>query len=142
MSNIKPFNAEDALKSVRERIKDSFVSLIPDEQWEQMVKKEIDEFFKERQVTSSYTKQKSDFSSTVNSVLKEKATEKAKEVLEKILEDTTYTQQGKFQILTLENKIIKEFLKENKAEFFHIAVSSICHTVIQEAFYKLKNSTF
>lgn len=33
------------MQGVKERIKATFVSLIPDDQWEAMVKKEIDDFF-------------------------------------------------------------------------------------------------
>lgn len=34
---IKKFNPEDSLNSVKDRIKDVFVSLIPDEQWNAMI---------------------------------------------------------------------------------------------------------
>jgi hypothetical protein len=45
--DIKSFDPNDALKAVKERIKDSFVSLIPDDQWEDMIKKEITGYFAE-----------------------------------------------------------------------------------------------
>ena len=38
------------MKAIRDKIKDSFASLITDEQWNEMIKKEIDEYFKEREM--------------------------------------------------------------------------------------------
>jgi len=39
------FDPSKLMDGVRDRIKATFVSLIPDDQWEVMVKKEIDAFF-------------------------------------------------------------------------------------------------
>lgn len=42
---IEKFDPSKLMQGVKDRIKATFVSLIPDEQWDQMVKKEIDAFF-------------------------------------------------------------------------------------------------
>lgn len=38
---IKKFDANEAMQNVKSKIKDTFVSLIPDEQWNEMVKRAI-----------------------------------------------------------------------------------------------------
>lgn len=42
---IKKFNAEDAMNNIRERIKISFLELLPDEEIDRLVQQEIDNFF-------------------------------------------------------------------------------------------------
>lgn len=34
-------NTEELIKPIKEKIKDTFASLIPEEQWEEMIKKEF-----------------------------------------------------------------------------------------------------
>ena len=51
---IEKFDPAKLMDGVRDRIKATFVSLIPDDQWERLVKKEIDDFFMERVNQSSY----------------------------------------------------------------------------------------
>jgi len=45
MENIEKFDPSQLMQGVKDRIKATFVSLIPDEQWEGMVQTEIDSFF-------------------------------------------------------------------------------------------------
>lgn len=44
-TQIEKFDPSTLMNGVRDRIKATFVSLIPDEQWEQLVRKEADSFF-------------------------------------------------------------------------------------------------
>lgn len=44
-TQIEPYNPQAIMQGVKDRIKATFVNLIPDEQWEEMVKKEVDDFF-------------------------------------------------------------------------------------------------
>ena len=46
MSNeVEKFDPSKLMQGVKDRIKSTFVSLIPDAEWEGLVKKEIDNFF-------------------------------------------------------------------------------------------------
>jgi len=46
MSNeVQKFDPSTLMQGVKDRIKATFVSLVPDDQWDQMVQKEIDAFF-------------------------------------------------------------------------------------------------
>lgn len=51
MSEIEKFKPENIMQTVKDRIKATFVSLIPDEKWNEMVKNEIDDFFKEKEIS-------------------------------------------------------------------------------------------
>lgn len=77
---IQAFDPSALMKGVRDRIKSTFVSLIPDEQWEQMVKKEVDDFLKE---TTSYSSNRanSEFRNICNQELTEYTKLKLKEIL-------------------------------------------------------------
>ncbi len=47
-TQVQKFDPSALMQGVRDRIKATFVSLIPDAQWEQLTQKEIDDFFKPR----------------------------------------------------------------------------------------------
>jgi hypothetical protein len=53
MENLEKFNPQNLMDSVREKIKMSFVGLIPDEEWDKLVKREIDAFFEPQTVKYS-----------------------------------------------------------------------------------------
>jgi hypothetical protein len=81
MTEIKQFDASQAMQSVKERIKDAFVSLIPDEQWQEMVQKEVESYF--RKESEGYrTEQTSRFSKDVHSVLSEETKARVKEYIQ------------------------------------------------------------
>lgn len=75
MSEIQKFDPSQLMQGVRDRIKATFVSLIPDEQWEQMIKKEADGFFakKENYSNRDYI---SDFQQECRKVMNDVAKEK------------------------------------------------------------------
>lgn len=68
--NIEKFDPSTLMQGVKDRIKATFVSLIPDEQWGQMVKAEIDSFFKQKETGFSNNRQyASDFQMLVRSMV-------------------------------------------------------------------------
>lgn len=66
---VKKFDANDAMLSVKERIKDAFVSLIPDEQWNEMVQKEIHKYFELKEQRYDNRSHVSDFTIAVHAEL-------------------------------------------------------------------------
>ena len=60
---IEAFDPKKLAEGVRERIRATFVSLIPEEHWDQMIQKESDEYFrkKERSRGYGYDQKVSDF---------------------------------------------------------------------------------
>lgn len=79
-TEIQKFDPSSLMQGVKDRIKSTFVSLIPEDHWEQLCKKEVDEFFNPRgiQDTRIY---KSDFQVLCRTLMSEIATEKVKEAL-------------------------------------------------------------
>ncbi len=64
---IEKFDPSTLMQGVKDRIKATFVSLIPDTKWEEMVEKEVDAFFNEKQEITLAEKKKyenGDFRST------------------------------------------------------------------------------
>lgn len=79
---IEKFDPATLMQGVKDRIKATFVSLIPDAQWDQMVKREIDSYFESRdQNHYNYNRTISDFTYTVNEVLRKEAEKKIQELL-------------------------------------------------------------
>ena len=48
MSEIAKFDQANLMQNVRDRIKATFVGLIPDEEWDALVRKEVDAFLNEK----------------------------------------------------------------------------------------------
>jgi len=77
------YDPSKLMEMVRDRIRATYVSLIPEEQWSQMVKKEIDAFFVEREGYRNYERM-SNFKQVVYGELEKKAKEIAKQYLDSI----------------------------------------------------------
>ncbi len=71
MSNeIKPWNPDDAINQIKDRIRSEFAALIPDEQWKAMVSSAIKEFLQD--TTDQYGRGKqAGVKEVVNAVLRE-----------------------------------------------------------------------
>src|SRR4051812_12848305 len=78
---IEKFDPSKLMDGVRDRIKATFVSLIPDAQWEQLVKAEIDRFFESNRDYSYRERATSDFQKVVMEVLSDITKEKVREAL-------------------------------------------------------------
>ena len=81
-NSVEKFDATKALQSVKEKIKDSFVSLIPDDQWNEMVKKEIDSYFQVKDEGYGERGRSSNFTREVHTCLQEEVRVKVKEYLQ------------------------------------------------------------
>jgi hypothetical protein len=85
-NDLEKFDPSKLMNGVRDRIKATFVSLIPDAQWEQLVQAEADKFFKpfvERPYHDRTKELFSDFQLVCLSVMQEIGKEKMKEYLAK-----------------------------------------------------------
>lgn len=81
-NEIQKFDPSTLMEGVRQRIKATFVSLIPDDQWEELCKKEIDNFFDEKNTYNSSNRDyKSEFSEVCKVVLTELSKEKIKQYI-------------------------------------------------------------
>lgn len=83
MSNeVEKFDPSRLMDGVRDRIKTTFVSLIPEGHWEQLCQKEIDKFFHPLEVKTDGKKYESEFTSICNKILTDWANEHLKIVLD------------------------------------------------------------
>lgn len=85
-TELKPFNPQDIMQGVKDKIKSSFVELIPEENWNQMIQAEIDNFFQKNKQANTYNnnqhnKYVSQFDLMINAELKKYADEKINEHL-------------------------------------------------------------
>jgi hypothetical protein len=80
-NSIQKFDANAAMNSVKEKIKDAFVSLIPDEQWKEMVQKEIDSYFVEVSESHDTRSRSSKFTKSVHESLSEEVKARVKAYL-------------------------------------------------------------
>lgn len=78
------------MKNVKDKIKDAFVTLIPDEQWNEMVKKEIDSYFQSKQEGYGERGYSSSFTKDVHAVLQQEVKEKVKQYLNENFNATWY----------------------------------------------------
>lgn len=72
-NQVQKFDPSTLMQGVKDRIKSEFVSLIPDEQWQQMIKSEVDKFFKETETGYSNRTYASEFGILVRNLLTEEA---------------------------------------------------------------------
>lgn len=94
-SNVEKFDPAQLMQGVKDRIKATFVSLIPDEQWEQMVKSEVDLFFKPRETGYQNRQYASDFQILVRDMLNKDAESRLKEYLKSKEFDVTWMEYGR-----------------------------------------------
>lgn len=127
-TEIQKFDPASLMDGVRSRIKATFVSLIPDEHWDQLCQKEIDTFFREKdQYHNSNRTYKSDFQEVCKEVLTEVSKEKIGEYL-KQYDATVWTNDGIQASEKLKELIIKmapEIFAATFANMFQSAVSQM-----------------
>lgn len=108
-TQVQKFDPATLMQGVKDRIKSTFVSLIPEEQWKEMIEKEVGKFFQEYEFRQYDIRYVSDFSVLVNSLLKEEAEKRMKEYLGSPEFQTVWTDNGPRII----SQAIREMMIEN-----------------------------
>lgn len=108
-TQVQKFDPATLMQGVKDRIKSTFVSLIPEEQWKEMIEKEVGKFFREYELRQYDIRYVSDFSVLVNSLLKEEAEKRMKEYLGSPEFQTVWTDNGPGII----SQAIREMMIEN-----------------------------
>ena len=85
-TEVAKFDPSTYVDKVRDKIKQSLIDVIPDEQWDAMLRAEIDGFFKSKIISVGYSgerrEQPSEFNRIVMSVLEEEVKKRARAVLD------------------------------------------------------------
>lgn len=128
---VEKFNPQDLMQGVKDKIKATFVSLIPDDQWEQMVETEVNKFFKVRQDSyisnNNHDKYHSDFGDLVKQILNEETKEKVRE----ILQGDKYKSDWK-DGRTVASKHLDQLIKKAMPDMFMTIMTNTVSNTIQQ----------
>lgn len=130
---IKYFDANEALKHVKERIKDSLVSLIPDDQWNEMVKKEVDSYFKEKDEGYGDRGRSSSFTREVHTCLQEEVRVKVKEYLV-----TNFNKVWHNNGVPICNEKVEEMITKNAGKILSDMIGATIQNALSAAGYNLR----
>lgn len=125
---IEKWNPASVMDGVRDKIKATFVSMIPDAEWDRLIKHEIDDWFAEGRDRdySSPKYYRSKFSLFCQGILEDIARVKVRQVLE------TYTtgqwQNGEYIV----SEQLRKLIVENAGEMFAKIMGPMMSNVIQQ----------
>jgi len=118
-TEIKPFKTDDVLEKIKDKIKATFVDLIPEDHWNMMIKRVVDDWMQPKD--GGYNKvRQSDFMQTVRAELNTYAKDKIKSVLKE------YEEHGWVDGKQAVNDQIKKMIIENSGD---ILANAIGHMV-------------
>jgi len=120
------FDPESLIRSVKERIRDTYVSLIPDDQWESMVKKEIHSFFNEN-ISNEYSSN-SIRVSTFRKIVWNEMEIAAKEYIKKELDELYSTDWNGFNVQP--KQMVLDMCAENSAKILSNMIAGMFQNVI------------
>lgn len=132
-TEVLKFDANEAMKRVKEKIKDSFVSLIPDDQWNGMVKTEIDQYFAKAQEGYGERGYSSSFTKDVHSVLSEEVKGRVK----KYLDDNFNSVWSSNGVPVCDNKV-REFIEQNAGKVLQNMIGDFMRMALSNAGYQLR----
>lgn len=131
-NEIKKFDVNEAMKNVKDKIKDAFVTLIPDEQWNEMVKKEIDSYFQKKQEGYGERGYSSSFSKDVHSVLQQEVKDRVKQYLNENFNATWYDNG-----VPVCNAKVEEMITKNAGKILSDMIGGTIQMALQGAGYRL-----
>jgi len=123
-TSVEKFDPASLMQGVRDRIKSTFVSLIPDAQWEEMVKAEIDKFLK----SDRWENPKSPFQKVVEEVIHEKLKEKVKLLIEEKYVSTMW-ENGQYKPTEAIEKAIVAATPQILGDIIARAVQSVVNNI-------------
>lgn len=124
------FDPSTLMEGVRDRVKATFVALIPDEAWDQMVKKEIDDWMKIRERGFNTREHYSDFSVVVRSEMRKRAVETVKKILGEF-EEYNWDDRSRLKV----NESIQKMVLENA----DMILLGVIGNMVQGSINDLKN---
>ena len=132
-NEVVKFDAQAALKNVKEKIKDAFVSLIPDDQWNSMVKLEIDRYFKEESEGYGERGRSSSFTKDVHSVL----SDEVKTRVRQYLNDNFSSVWNSNGVPICDNKV-NEFIEQNAGKVLQNMIGDMFRMALSNTGYNLR----
>lgn len=136
-NEVEVFNPDKLMDGVKDRIKATFVSLIPDENWEQLVSKVIKDFMTIKEKSSGYgsnTIIESDFEAVVKGVMREHLKEAAQIAVIEFMDSGWDSEKGHYIV----NEQIKKMIVDNAGKIF----ANIIGDGVQQVVNNLRNQSF
>lgn len=130
-NEIKKFDMNEAMKNVKDKIKDAFVTLIPDEQWNEMVKKEVDSYFQQKQEGYGERGYSSSFTKDVHSVLQQEVKDRVKQYLNENFNNTWYDNG-----VPVCNTKVEEMITKNAGKILSDIIGGTIQMALQGAGYR------
>jgi hypothetical protein len=138
-NKVQKFDPSTLMQGVKDRIKSEFVSLIPDEQWSQMVEKEVNDFFKEKETGYSNSRMyASDFGILVREELRKEAQKRLTDYIGSLLFDKTYGQYG----APITSQKVKELMVENGGLMLQNMFGGMFSAMLSEFSQNLRNKQY
>ena len=131
---VEKFDPSALMDGVKDRIKATFISLIPDEAWEQIVKKEIDNWMTIKKRGYRSTEEYSDFSIVVQGELRKRAAESIQKIIGEF-EEYSWDQEGR----QLVNENVKKLILENADSILLSIIGSMIQAAVNNLKYSLKD---
>lgn len=132
MNKVPKFDMPEGLKSVKERIKDAFVSLIPDEQWNEMVKKEVDTYFQVKDGGYNERVRASNFTLDIYTCLKEEVDTRVKKYLQENF-NSVWDNNG----VSICNAKVEEMITKNAGKILSDMIGNSIQMALNNAGYRL-----
>lgn len=137
MNSIEKFDPAALMNGVRDRIKATFVSLIPDSEWELLIQKECELFFAPRvkeQYWNNQKDNKSAFQLVCLEVMNEVAKEKVKEALMTFSNEVWDSCTNELKV----SEKLKNLLIQHAPEIFSAMMGSSIQRIIND----MKNRSY
>jgi len=123
--DVQTFKPEHVMDKVKDKIKSSFVDLIPEDQWDLMIKKVINDWLKQKKVSAYRDDYQSDFDQLVRSCLNDHAKERVKEIIEEF-QEFSWKEEGTINL----NIRIEEMIIKNSGKILASIIGSTIQQVI------------
>lgn len=128
-NSIEKFDPSTLMQGVKDRIKATFVSLIPDAQWEQMVQHEIDNYFNiKKDSDRNYNNTRTGFQTMVNDTINNECKERIKKYLSSPDFDCVWGSNG----IPIVTEQIKKLLIDNSGEILANMMGGIFQQMLRE----------
>jgi len=137
-NEVQKFDPSTLMQGVKDRIKATFVSLIPDEQWEQMVKKEVDDFFNTKDREYNNRNRYSDFQAIVRTELEAEARKRLLDYISSPDFNTVWQGSG----LPVATEFVKNMVVENSGAILSNFYAGMASMMISDFANQLRNRQY
>jgi len=137
-NQIQKFDPATLMQGIKDRIKSEFVSLIPDEQWNEMIKKETENFFREKETGYSNRTYASDFAILVRDELRKEAQKRLVDYLNSPEFNVMYGEYGQ----PIASQKVKELLIDNAGLVLQNMFGGMFSLLISDFSQQLRNRQY